>query len=947
MSWLQALCLLASPASADELSLGPWVVTYGPTGVQAVAYDGAPLLGPLTVTHYRPDYRGAHFDLRDCDVQLEEAGEVRRLLFTRDIPGQGKCVATLEIEGDRLRWTTAMEMPAEGPLEVHVPILAEAFETATGDAFFTLDRRDHDVPPGRTWQPLYPREEVRLRLPEHDLVLRPAPDAGGWVFQDRRHEPLRAARIIGLAAGTGEAVVSVSPSLEIVMEPLAPEAARARRLILGQRRETTTGIPVRNGDFESEDLDGWNHGPNARFDPENPAQGAGCARIEVASAEEQSVYLTQSVAVRPGARYRVACRLRTEGVQAAAGMRMPSVGAALIHEWADGDGNWKYAGSYSAGTFGTTGWKTVECEELLAPEDAGFAVIYLALRATGTAWFDEVQLTEVQRHLVLTSPLDEATLHDNRPLFTWLPEAMAPTYLIECEGPTGRLEAQTTEARYRPAEPLPPGEYEWKVSAPTASESVRWRLTQTAPLEADTTGPDLSLAPQNLAEGEVLRVQATDASGVDWANARLVLDGRETPVEARVEDDLGLLRPEGGWPEGGVKAEVVLADTSGNTSRAETWVVNTPPPTRPLTWTLDRGIDDGERCFLPLGMYHVPIPQLPRVKQAGFDTVHLYTWEGSQDDATARAYLDAAHANGLRVFIGFDRGLSSGSGLVQMNLDHVARRIGALRDHPALLAWYLFDEPDLSHQYVSPANLRKLYEFIKALDPYHPVIVTFAGDAPLTVYPQCYDVHWTQVYGTTEHVRGRFLKHRELLPSPGLPLMAILHCYDRAQSEEMKAGAAPDPAKFYLTPPKLRADVWMALALRSSGLAWWWYGDGGRQWLTVADLPEAWQGMTDAVAEIRAIEPLLTEEGEELPVELQTDPAEAPVAARARRVGERVLIIVASAEEKQEVRFSLKVEGLSGNATVRFEDREAALTDGTLRDTLAPLGRHVYEIDGR
>jgi hypothetical protein len=322
----------------------------------------------------------------------------------------------------------------------------------------------------------------------------------------------------------------------------------------------------------------------------------------------------------------------------------------------------------------------------------------------------------------------------------------------------------------------------------------------------------------------------------------------------------------------------------------------------------------------------------------------MYTWEGSKDDATAREYLDAARENGLRVFIGFDRGIQSGSGLVQMNLDHVARRIGALRDHPALLAWYLFDEPDLSHQYVSPPNLQRLYEFIKVLDPYHPVIVTFAQDNPLTVYPQCYDVHWTQVYGTTEHVRSRVLKHREMLADRNLT--AILHCYDRTQSQEMKTGAKPDPARFYLTPQKLRADVWMALAMRSSGLAWWWYGDGGRQWLTVADLPEAWQGMTDAVAEVRAIEPLLTKEGEELGVELQTDPEDAHVVVRARRVGEKVLVIAASSEEERTVRFGAKIGDLPprARAVVRFEDRELPLPDWVLEDSIGPLGRRVYEI---
>ena len=76
--------------------------------------------------------------------------------------------------------------------------------------------------------------------------------------------------------------------------------------------------------------------------------------------------------------------------------------------------------------------------------------------------------------------------------------------------------------------------------------------------------------------------------------------------------------------------------------------------------------------------------EMPRVRQAGLGVVHTYEWESSQDDVAARRYLDAAWSNGLRVFIGFDRGNGSGRGLVQGNLDMVVRRVAALCDHPGL-----------------------------------------------------------------------------------------------------------------------------------------------------------------------------------------------------------------------------------------------------------------------
>ena len=47
----------------------------------------------------------------------------------------------------------------------------------------------------------------------------------------------------------------------------------------------------------------------------------------------------------------------------------------------------------------------------------------------------------------------------------------------------------------------------------------------------------------------------------------------------------------------------------------------------------------------------------------------------------------------------------------------------AFRDHPALLSWYINDEPDGQGR---PSELmEKAYQFIHELDPYHPVSIVF------------------------------------------------------------------------------------------------------------------------------------------------------------------------------------------------------------------------------
>jgi len=49
--------------------------------------------------------------------------------------------------------------------------------------------------------------------------------------------------------------------------------------------------------------------------------------------------------------------------------------------------------------------------------------------------------------------------------------------------------------------------------------------------------------------------------------------------------------------------------------------------------------------------------------------------------------------------------------------------VNTFKDHPALLAWYIADEPNGNK--ISPDSLVKIYKLIKEIDPWHPVSVVF------------------------------------------------------------------------------------------------------------------------------------------------------------------------------------------------------------------------------
>jgi hypothetical protein len=506
-----------------------------------------------------------------------------------------------------------------------------------------------------------------------------------------------------------------------------------------------------------------------------------------------------------------------------------------------------------------------------------------------------------------------------------------------------QVSAACQETRFRPEKPLPPGKWFWRVSRHDGFSSTVWSFTQTAPADADTTGPTICIEYFSIEmANQSLNISVADPSGVDVNRLKLQVDG--TAVDAAVEEAETALRvrPRTGWQNGAHLVTILASDRKGNEASEAAWIAVAPPPPQKIIWTRDRGVLIGDKHRFPVGIYQVTEADMPRVKSAGFDFVHNYQWEGSQDDDAARAYLDAVQRNGLMAFVGFDRGASSHNGLCQLNLEHVSRRIAALRDHPALLAWYLFDEPDLSHQYVAPQNLLRLYEHIHKLDPYHPVIVTFAvGDSP-SKYPRCYDVYWTMVYRTTEKLDEKMRRDRAAIGDA--PLMAICHCYDQKQTQVLRAGESANDAAFQPDLRWMRANACTALANGSSAMCWWWFGNHRKSFLSVGDVPQAWGWLTQVVRELRELEPVLTAEGKR--VEVTVSPQDLPLRVWARAVGKRITILTANCQEKS-FEAVLTAPGFpsSGEAAVRFESRKVLITDGKLKDSFAPLQPHVYEIE--
>ncbi len=574
-------------------------------------------------------------------------------------------------------------------------------------------------------------------------------------------------------------------------------------------------------------------------------------------------------------------------------------------------------------------------------------------RSYATPRHADPQHEEASDSTTQTWPRDNGSIYDNQPCFSWPENYKVDRFEVQLSRSRNFSDNESTFTYlvpgicFRPKRPLSTGDWFWRVRAENGwAWSPTWYFVQSAPESADTTGPEISPVSLSITRPkQPLRLKVTDPSGV--LTHSLAIRGIKDK-SLRIARSAGLVevRASGGWPKGAHHLRVEASDQLGNQTTKYFWVVVAPAPPKPLQWLSRQGVFNGDACEFPLGIYNVAAKDLAKVKAAGFNLVHHYRWEVSQDKDKLHRYLDAVYEAGLKAFVGFDRGSAKRQGLTKMNLAHMAQCVAEIRDHPALLAWYLFDEPDHEHQYVAPRNLKAMYSLLKRLDPYHPVVVTFAWDKNVKRYGQgCYDVYWIMAYRETEKNDRKIIKNTQVL-GPGYPYLAILRAWDSKKSKDLKAGLEVESKNFQPDLTRMRADAYLALTHASSGLCWWWYGDDRYAYVSAGDVPEAWGWLSQVVKEIKQLSPMLSSSSEDLPIQVESVPPGTIARARAIKNGSHITVITVNPSANQETQVTIKSPQFPDQATAKgkFGTPTTEIDGQELSVTLPPLAAHVYEI---
>ena len=161
---------------------------------------------------------------------------------------------------------------------------------------------------------------------------------------------------------------------------------------------------------------------------------------------------------------------------------------------------------------------------------------------------------------------------------------------------------------------------------------------------------------------------------------------------------------------------------------------------------------DGEP-FFPIGIYWLRTEVLSEVRRLNFNAGD-YFYQLKADEIAV--LMDAAAREGIGVLLELSDFVGRRPAPDYLGIEATIRRY---RRHPALLAWYIVDEP--LEKKVDPGPTRMVYERIRELDPYHPVYLVNNRPHAYADYIEASDILGIDVYPIPKYSIARVRNYME------------------------------------------------------------------------------------------------------------------------------------------------------------------------------------------
>ena len=347
--------------------------------------------------------------------------------------------------------------------------------------------------------------------------------------------------------------------------------------------------------------------------------------------------------------------------------------------------------------------------------------------------------------------------------------------------------------------------------------------------------------------------------------------------------------------------------------------------------------------FLPVGFYSVPQEHLAQVAEAGFTAVLTY----DSDTQQLAEYLDEAERVGLKAVVH-----SAGLWFGKDGQGKLREAGAALRDKPALLGWYLVDEPSTGREGTTPEDLKRLYAFMQEQDPYHPTFTVYCVPGEFELYRDTHDVFMCDPYPVGHAPLTYVAQWTELGKRAMAGRKPVVIVPQSFGSEE-----GPQTQWRMPTAKEERCMGYLALVHGARGLFYYRFdvqehvpelaAAGKWPWRRIGYMPElradTWAGFERLGPELGRLAPVMLSPEPEMAVAVSPEQPELHTALREHE-GKLYLIAVNPHDEALEA--TVRIEGLKTQRARRvLGDAGFELEDGALRHRFEPHAVQIYTLE--
>ncbi|MEW6358600.1 MAG: hypothetical protein AB1696_19855 [Planctomycetota bacterium] len=340
-----------------------------------------------------------------------------------------------------------------------------------------------------------------------------------------------------------------------------------------------------------------------------------------------------------------------------------------------------------------------------------------------------------------------------------------------------------------------------------------------------------------------------------------------------------------------------------------------------------------EQPFFPIGLFCVPKDHFGEIRRAGANTMMQYKGYFETRNGV-KEYLDECMANGLMGVVDVQTYTKS-SKTEKADIAGLTKLVNEAKDHPALLAYYIADEPEYGK--VPPEEYVTAYKAIKSLDPFHPVIMLNNQKNAIKTYALAGDVLMPDPYP------GFY----QVLP-PGFPLSGIADFMQEARDAKRAAvWITPqlhngpcyhdERGEIFGRTPTLAEERFMtysAVVHGARGFLYWCYG--ACRW-DMRDTPKYAEAVKALLSELALMEGVFAT-GRESDTVHTAD----PIRLTAWMLADH-LYVVAVNNSDAEVKAQITIDDAKWKELHVFsEERKVKIDGGVVADKFKPWDVHIY-----